>query len=422
MDSNAYINFLAKPFKERLSEQYAFFEQEKENGYMMGRLGSGPVDTCMPYQSLGVDDFQDVLIFGSNNYLNLNNHPYVIEKVIEAVRRYGIGTGGSPAFSGYTQQQHELQLRLCKLSGHEDSILLPSGYMANLCWVNGLMTRNDILLYDKYSHASVLNAIKMTGVQFFTYDPDNLKEYEGLIAYIRNKRGANVQLFSTIEGVRSIDGSVIDLSRYVEICHRNNIFIIIDDAHGMGILGKRGWGTLEHFNLMGQVDLRMSTCSKGLGAQGAFITGNRETIFYLRANAKPYVFTTGMAHPTVAAISAALDVLSIEPERRERLHSNVTYMQNRLEDKGFTIKRGKSGIIPVFLPDGLAGKFNREIFRRGIFANVMEYPMVPPGMERIRLSLMADHTKQQIDCVVGIFEEVADLFGDFHLKEKQCIG
>jgi glycine C-acetyltransferase len=422
MDSNAYIEFLEKPFKERLKEQYDFFEQESKKGYLTGRMGSGSVDTHMPYRALDSDAFEDVLIFGSNNYLNLNNHPYVIEKVLEAVKKYGIGTGGSPAFSGYTKQHHQLEQRLAALSGHEDALLLPGGYMANLCFVNGLMTRNDILLYDKYSHASVLNAIKMTGVKFFPYDPDNLEEYERLITHIHERRASNATIFSTIEGVRSIDGTVIDLHRYVEISRRNGIVIILDDAHGLGVLGKRGWGTLEQLDLMGQVDVRMSTCSKGIGAQGAFITGDRETIFYLRSNAKPYVFTTGMAHPTVAAISAALDVLEQEPERIRRLHENVAYMQDRLEENGFVIKRGGTGIIPVFLPDGISGKFNREIYRRGVFANVMEYPMVPPGMERVRLSLMADHTHEQIDKVIEIFNEVGRLFGVPEVREQQCIG
>lgn len=422
MDSNAYINFLAMPFAQRLKQQYAFFEEESKKGYMVGRMGSGPVGTHMPYQTLDGGRFEDVLIFGSNNYLNLNNHPHVIEKVLEAVKQYGVGTGGSPAFSGYTEQHHELEQRLAALSGHEDALLLPGGYMANLCFVNGLMTRNDVLLYDKYSHASVLNAIKMTGVQFFPYDPEDLEEYQKLIAHIRDRRGPDVTIFSTVEGVRSIDGTVIDLHRYVEISRQNNIVIILDDAHGMGVLGKRGWGTLEQLGLMGQVDVRMSTCSKGLGAQGAFLTGSRETIFYLRSNSKPYVFTTGMAHPTVAAISAALDVLEQEPGRICRLHENVAYMQDRLEENGFVIKRGGTGIIPVFLPDGIAGKFNVEIYRQGIFANVMEYPMVPPGMERIRLSLMADHTREQIDRVIDIFIETGRKFDVFEKGDLQCTG
>ena len=408
MDSQAYIEFLRRPFRERLDVQYAFYQEALEQGYMTGRTGAAPVDTVMQYKDLVGDAFREVLVFGSNSYLNLSTHPYVVEAVIEAVRKYGIGTGGSPAFSGYTQQHRDLELRLAALAGHEDALLLPSGYVANLCWVNGLMTRNDILLYDKYSHASVLNAIKMTGVQFFPYDPDDLPALEALIGQIKARRGANLQLFATVEGVRSIDGSVIDLRGYFKICKRHGIYVILDYAHGLGVLGKNGKGTLEHLDLMGQADLRMSTCSKALGAQGAFVSGSKKSIFFLRSHAKPYVFTTALSQPTVAAIAAGLDILEREPSRLQALHRNRAYMQGRLEEWGFRIHRGQAGIIPLFLPDGKAGQFNKAVYRRGVFANVMEYPMVPPGMERLRLSLMADHTKEQIDSAVDAIRRVAE--------------
>lgn len=411
MDSQAYIEFLRRPFQERLDMQYAFYQQELEKGYMIGRTGVAPVDTVMQYKDLTGDDFRDMLIFGSNSYLNLSTHPYVVEAVIEAVRKYGVGTGGSPAFSGYTRQHRELELRLAALAGHEDALLLPSGYVANLCWVNGLLTRNDILLYDKYSHASVLNAIKMTGVQFFSYDPDDLAGLQALVGQIKARRGADVQLFATVEGVRSIDGSVIDLSKYFQICKQHGIFVILDDAHGLGVLGKTGKGTLEYLDLMGEADLRMSTCSKALGAQGAFVSGSAKSIFYLRSHAKPYVFTTALSQPTVAAINAALDILEREPAPLRALHQNREYMQDRLEQCGFHIYRGQAGIIPLFLPDGKAGPFNKALHRRGVFANVMEYPMVAPGMERLRLSLMADHTRQQIDSAADRICRVAEELG-----------
>lgn len=411
MDSEAYIEFLRKPFRERLGEHYDFYQRELEKGFMTGRMGWGPVDTHMQYKDLDSDRFQDVLIFGSNSYLNLTRHPYIVEKVIEAVQRYGVGTGGSPAFSGYTRQHRELELRLAALAGHEDALLLPSGYMANLCWVNGLMTRNDILLYDKYSHASVLNAIKMTGVQFYPYNPDDLAGFKALVRQIKARRGADIQLFATVEGVRSIDGSVIDLRQFLQICKEHGIFVILDDAHGLGVLGKFGKGTLEHLDLMGAADVRMSTCSKALGAQGAFLSGNHKTIFYMRSYAMPYVFTTALAQTTIAAIAAALDLLEREPERIEALHRNRRYMQDRLEALGFRILRGEAGIIPVFLPDGIAGNFNKMLYRRGLYVNVMEYPMVPPGMERLRLSIMADHSQTQLDRALELIVDVARELG-----------
>lgn len=418
MDANAFIDFLNKPFPERLATQYAFHQAELEKGSMYGRTGSAPVGRNMQYKDLFSDEFREVLVFGSNSYLNMSTHPYVVEKVCKAVREYGVGTGGSPAFSGYTRQHRDLEARLAKLAGHDDALLLPSGYVANLCWVNGLMTRNDILFYDKHSHASVINAIKMTGVKFFPYDPDNLPALEKLIAEIRARPG-KVQLFATVEGVRSNDGSVIELEQLMKLCEDNEIFTILDDAHGIGILGKNGWGTLEHLNLMGRADMRMSTCSKALGAQGAWVSGSKEAICYLRSYAKPYVFTTALAQPTIAAIEAALDVLELEPARRAAVHSNREYLSDALEAAGFSIGRTQSGIVPVYLPDGVAGHFNRRLYERNLFVNVMEYPMVAPGGERLRFSLMSEHTHEDVDLAVNIVKETAAEFKLFENAEKE---
>lgn len=408
MDSRALIELERQPFKQRLAFQYSLYLNEVEQGFMTGREGFGPVDRRMKYKDLNSDQFNDVLVFGSNSYLGLSNDPYVKAKVIEAVEKYGIGSGGSPAFSGYTRQHKELEQRLAALAGHEDAVLLPGGYMANLCWVNGLMNRNDIIVYDKNSHASVINAIKMTNVPFYTFDPERLEEFEKLLVRIKAKAKPGVQIFSTVEGVRSIDGTIIELKQYLEICRAHDVIVILDDAHGLGTVGKTGRGTLEHLDLIGQVDLRMSTCSKAIGAQGAFVSGSKEHIFLLRNFSYPYLFTSGLAQPTIAAISAALDVIEREPERIERLHANVRYMQDQLEAQGLRIIRGDSGIIPVFFSeDGVVRKINRALYRRGLFANIMEYPMVPPGLERLRLSVMATHTHEEIDTAVEMIAQVA---------------
>lgn len=401
-----------KPFKERLAFQYSMYLKEVEAGYMVGRQGYGPVDRRMKYKELNGEDFNEVLVFGSNSYLGMSNDPYVKRKVIEAVELYGIGTGGSPAFSGYTKQHRDLELRLAKLADHDDAVLLPGGYMANLCWVTGLMNRNDVIVYDKNSHASVINAVKMAGVPFYTFDPEDLDGLEAIFERIKSRAKPGTQIFSTVEGVRSTDGQIIDLAKYIDICKRNGVITILDDAHGVGTLGKYGRGTLEHLDLLGQVDLRMSTCSKAIGAQGAFVSGSKEHIFLLRNFSYPYLFTSGLAQPTIAAISAALDLMESEPERIEQLRDNVRYMQDKLEQEGMRIIRGQSGIIPVFFgEDGVVRKLNKELYRRGLFANIMEYPMVPPGLERLRLSVMSTHTREEIDTAVQLIASTAREMG-----------
>jgi glycine C-acetyltransferase len=406
MDANAFVEFLNLPFRQRLQRQYDFHRAEQDRGYMAGRTGMAPVGPRQGYKDLHGERYRQVLVFGSNSYLNLHQHPAVVQRVIEATQRHGVGTGGSPAFSGYTRQHRELELRLAALAGHEDALLMPSGYMANLCWVNGLMTRKDVLLYDRHSHASVINAIKMTGVQFFPYDPDRLDIFEGLLAEVRRTR-PGAQVFVTVEGVRSSDGCVIALEQLLVLCRARDAFVILDDAHGVGVLGEQGAGTLEHLGLMGQVDMRMTTCSKALGAQGAWVSGSREAVFYLRSYAKPYVFTTALAQPTLAAIDAALDVLQAEPERRQRLHSNRERLATGLRAQGFEVGESFSGIVPVYLRDGLSGRFNQRLYEQGLFANLMEYPMVAPGSERLRFSLMSDHCSDDIDQALAIMSSTA---------------
>ncbi len=420
MDSTALIQMQKLPFRQRLEEQYRIYEAELEKGYMTGRMGMAPVGRTMQYRGLRDGHFRDTLVFGSNSYLGLSHDPYVIAKVQEAAALYGIGTGGSPAFSGYTQQHAALEKRLAALAGHEDAVLLPGGYMANLCWVNGLMNRNDVIVYDKNSHASVINAIKMTGVPFYSFDPENLDQYEAILKRIQEKEPER-QIFSTIEGVRSVDGRCVDVARYIEISRRYDAITILDDAHGLGTVGATGKGTLEHLGLMGQVDMRMSTCSKALGAQGAFVSGSAKLIFYLRNFAFPYVFTTALAQTTVAAINAALDVLEREPQRLAQLHANVRYMQDGLEAQGLSILRGDSGIIPVFLPAADVRAFNRRLYARGLFANIMEYPMVPPGLERLRLSIMSTHTHAQMDRALELIRETCEEFG-LHGQASEAVS
>ncbi len=205
MDSKELIRLQKLPYKERLEAQYQTFKKAVSEGHLLGREGVAPVDATMLYKDLQGKYSKPLLIFGSNNYLGLSADPYIAKKVCNAVEEFGVGTGGSPAFSGYKKQHKFLEERLAALSGHEDAILLPGGYMVNLCWVHGLVNHNDIILYDKYSHSSICNAIKSANVQFHPYDPDNLDELETLLKKLVSKKTKNSQIFSTIEGIRSID-------------------------------------------------------------------------------------------------------------------------------------------------------------------------------------------------------------------------
>jgi glycine C-acetyltransferase len=391
----------------------AFLSDERKNGSLIGRIGFPPVDSRQRYKDPVNDQWYDVIVLGSNSYLGLSNESGIKEEVIEAIREFGLGSGGSPAFSGYMSQQVDLEMELATLSGHESAILLNGGYLANLAWISSLIDKNDVLIYDKNSHASVLDAIKLAGIKHaFSLDTDNHQ----MLSSILHKTKLDYpdsQIFLTIEGVRSIDGSVVELKCILDTVRNfdENIFVMLDDAHGLGTLGHRGYGAMEFLNLMGEVDLRMSTCSKAFGMQGAFLTGGSKVINYIRLMANSYNFTTAMSQPVLAGIKAALKFLKQNPSRIAKLHENKVYLQNGLENMGFNIYRAPSGIIPIFIPGAPCDKINRSLFEQGLFVNVMAYPMIAPGQERIRLSAMAVSSKQDMDQALEILERTGKEYG-----------
>lgn len=413
MDMEALIAHKRKPFRARLDEFRGFLDAEIQKGSMLGRIGRPPVGPVQQYEDPGTGKTVEVLVFGSNSYLGLSNEPELKEHVKRVIDDWGLGEGGSPAFSGYMVQQRELEAKLAQLSGHEDAIVVAGGYVANLVWITGLMGKNDVIVYDKNSHASTLDAIHMAGLSHaFYFNTDSPESYRRALD-AASKKYPDSQIFVTVEGVRSIDGQVADLPTLVAITREygDRVTFVLDDAHGLGILGPRGRGTLEHFDMLGQVDIRMSTCSKALGIQGAFLTGPASMISYIRTMASPYAFTTAMSQPVLATISGALDFLDQHPERIQQLHQNKAYMQDRLERLGFTIYRCPSGIIPIFIKGAPCDLINKELFYEGLFANVFSYPAVSPGMERIRLSMMATHTQEHLDRAIDIIERVGRRHG-----------
>lgn len=408
MDSTEFIALKRKPFYERIDDFYAYMEKERERGTMLGRVGFPPVGPIQTYKHPETGEPKELIMMGSNNYLGFSNEPEIKEKVIQAVQERGLGSGGSPAFSGYTIQQEELEKRLGTLSAHDSSVLVAGGYIANLTWLTGLIGKDDVLIYDKNSHASVIDAIKLSGIRHaFSLDTEKPEMLEKLLKVAVDKY-AGSQIFMTVEGVRSIDGSVTEVKTLLDIAKKfdDRIFFMLDDAHGLGTLGETGKGTLEYLNMLGQVDLRMSTCSKAFGIQGAFLTANQKIVDYMKSMANPYNFTTAMSQPVIAGINAALDFIEEHPDRLRQLHVNKVYLQDRLEKMGFNIFRAPSGIIPIFIPDAPSEKINRALFENGLFANVMAYPMIAPGQERIRISVMATHTTETMDRALEILEMV----------------
>ena len=363
-------------FWKRIETFDDFVVSEQKKGNLMGRIGTAPVGPVQLYTDPLTGITKEVVVFGSNSYLGFSNNPEIKEKVKKAIDQYGLGSGGSPAFSGFMKNQRELEFRLSKLSGHEDALLVAGGYIANLTWISSLIEKEDVIIYDKNSHASTVDAIKLCGVRHaFNFNTDKPETLKMAITQAKKKYSES-QIFVTVEGVRSVDGSVADVKSLLEICksYDEKIFFMLDDAHGLGTLGEHGHGSLEYLNLKGKVDLRMSTCSKAMGIQGAFLTGSPKVIQYMRTLANPYTYTTAMSQPVIAAINAGLDYMEEHPEILKKLHTNKEYMWKGLESTGFNFYKAPSGIIPIFIKGAPCEAINRELFMNGLFANVFFYP------------------------------------------------
>lgn len=387
------------PFRERVKK----IDEFQDMFLVSSREGEGAAMTKQKFRSKHTQVCEQKLMFGSNNYLNLSTHPSVVDSVTRTIKKNGIGSGGSPEFSGYTTDHKCLELKLASLSDHENSLLLPSGFVGNLCWIYSLLSENEVLFCDINSHASVIEGLKLVKARVIKFDPDDSIVFENLI---RNelKRGiSSKNIIVTFVGVRSINGSIVDMNSMVTICKKFGLFTVLDDAHGLGVLGERGYGTIEHFGFSGGVDLRMSTCSKAIGAQGAFIAGSSSIINYLRKTSTPYIFTTSLSHASVSAISTAIDLLNEEPDILNRLKSNIRYLTDSLLENGYTTIDNSSGIVPLFLQNVDVSRLCLELYNKGLFVNVIEYPIISRRKKPyIRFSVMSNHTKDDIDTALGI--------------------
>ena len=342
---------------------------------------------------------REVLMLGSNNYLGFANEPYVIDKAIDALRKYGIGCGGPPLLNGYTTLHRELEEQLAAFKHCEAAMLFSAGFMANLGWATGLLGPSDVLVYDQQSHASLYDAIQLGRFEAVHFNHNDLDHLRRRLMQVRWKH-AFTNVIVCVEGVYSMDGDIAPLPEIRRLCDQYAALLAIDDAHGTGVLGPRGGGTPEHFGMDGQVDIVMGTFSKIFAVSGGFVAGKRDVINYLRLLARPYMFSATLPPPVVASVLAGLEFLRDHPERVAQLHANVDYLVKGLRAVGFEVDVQTAIIpIPAPAPIDLHRVINR-LFEEGIFVNGVEYPAVPRDRHRIRMSVMATLTRTDLDYVI----------------------
>jgi 7-keto-8-aminopelargonate synthetase-like enzyme len=291
-------------------------------------------------------------------------------------------------------------------------MLFASGYQANLGWVTGLLRDDDVLLYDELNHASLYDGIAMamsaSRARAFRFRHNDCAHLESLLARFSGKKS---QIYVAVEGVYSMDGDLAPLPEVAALCRKFGAILIVDDAHGAGVMGAAGSGTAEHFGLRGEVDIAMGTFSKSFGVTGGFLVARREVIDYLRFFSRSYMFSAHLPVTTVAAVLAGLDVIAREPALLRRLHDNAAYLQKGLQFLGFDVPRG-AAILPVHIPPRIdLREMSRRFDEEGIFLNSIEYPAVPQDQQRLRLSVMATHTREDLDLAIAVFRKIKDEFG-----------
>lgn len=348
---------------------------------------------------------RDMLMFGSNNYLGFANDAEIKGKVIEAVEKFGVGMAGPMILNGTGSLQRELERQLAEFKGKEDAMVLPTGYQANLAWVTALMTDQSVLLYDEASHASLIDAVRMGRKKAFRFSAQDFSTLEDQLKKFRGD-DATRDIFVSLQGVYSMSGEALDLKTAAGLCEKYEASLVIDDAHGTGVLGG-GRGTAEHFGVSAKVKLAMGTFSKAFAVTGGFLAGDRETINFIRFFARSYFFSAAIPPMTAAAVLAGLDIIRRHPERIAKVRENAERLRKGLDRVGIEYSSTETAVVPVFPP--VQNRFREialDVHRENLFINPIEPPAVPIGSERFRVSVMATHTAADIDEAVAILDRV----------------
>jgi 8-amino-7-oxononanoate synthase len=349
------------------------------------------------------------IMVGSNNYLGLTHHPVVLDRAREALYRYGTGCTGSRFLNGTLDLHEELEHRLAALMGAESALVFSTGYQTNLGVISALATRGTVVVHDRLNHASLLDGAQLASGELVRYAHNDMTALRRALE--RNAGGAGGMLIST-DGVFSMEGNIVDLPTVLDLAEEFGARVLVDDAHSVGVLGARGGGTGEHFGVQDRVDLTMATFSKSFASIGGAVAGPESVIHYLKHHARPLIFSASMPPSAVATVLACLDVMEAEPERRETLWSNADYLRNGLTELGFDTGVSETPIIPVTTGDiEHTFVFWRELYDGGVFTNPVLPPAVPESACRLRTSVMATHTTDQLDRVLDAFARVGRKLG-----------
>jgi glycine C-acetyltransferase len=350
-------------------------------------------------------DGREVINLSSNNYLGLTTHPRLKQRALEAIEKYGIGSGAVRTIAGTMSIHMALEEKIAKFKHVEASVVFQSGFAANAGTVAAILTREDLIISDELNHASLIDGCRLSRAGIKIFPHKDIEACEKILKAAEHHQGHKLLV---TDGVFSMDGDIAPLPSLVELAEKYGCIMMIDDAHASGVLGRNGRGTVDHFNVHGRVDIQVGTLSKAIGALGGYVCSTRDTIEFLYHRARPFLFSTSHPPSVAASCLAAFEVLEEEPQLIDRLWANARYLKEGLKKLGFNTGASETPITPVIVGDAaLAHEFSRQLFQEGVFAQGIGFPTVPPGKARIRTIVTATHTREELSRALEILGTVA---------------
>lgn len=400
---------MSKPLQNRIATYTAAKEARKQGIYPYFRPIESGQDTEVTIHG------KRVLMFGSNSYLGLTNHPRIKAAAQQAIEKYGTGCAGSRFLNGTLDIHIELERRIAAFVNKPSALIFSTGFQVNLGVMSSLTGRNDYLILDEYDHASIYDGTRLSFSRVIKYGHNDMDDLARRLAVLPEEA---IKLI-VVDGIFSMEGDIAKLPEIVAIAERYGATVIVDDAHSIGVIGEKGSGTASHFNLNQEVDIITGTFSKSLASLGGFVASDEDTIDFLKHHARSLIFSASMTPASVASVIAALDIIENEPEHMERLWRNTRYALNLLREEGFDIGDTESPIIPIYVRDNeKTFTITRMLLDQGIFVNPVVSPAVPPDSTLLRFSLMATHTFAQIEEAVEKLTRAFSQMGVLTIKER----
>jgi len=359
-------------------------------------------------------DGRRVINIASNNYLGLTTHPKLREAALEAVKKYGVGSGAVRTVAGTMKIHMELEEKIARFKNVEACVVFQSGFTANAGTVSAVLGKEDFIVSDELNHASIIDGARLSRAKILVFRHKDVAHAEEQLASVKDQPGRKLII---TDGVFSMDGDIGPLPGLCDLAEKYGAIMMVDDAHASGVLGRNGRGTVDHFDLHGRVDIQVGTLSKAIGAMGGYVCGTRDLIEFLYHRGRPFLFSTSHPPSVAATCIAAFDVLEQEPERIQKLWDNTNFFKKELGNLGFNIggqntPKSETPITPIIVGEGrLAMEFSRELFKEGLMATGIAFPTVPEGKARIRTIVSAAHSTQHLQQALEILARVGKRLG-----------